>query len=231
MSLAESRFERNCDTPVTTLPSRQMQNAAWSCSAATCASARCRAACARRVSAPAAITAGGGWRCSCWRCSTSAPAGWSISAISPAIRSSRFCGLARIPTAHSVANWLRQFTQATLAPLVQLNHDLVTDAIAKLLSAPGPDEPHPAMQEPAGQRPRFRAGRGLPPGRARRPPRPLRPAAAAGVPHGRRVLSARRAACASGPRLWLRHQGRLLELAAPQATTRPCKAFCVQESR
>src|SRR3989454_3653614 len=35
----------------------------------------------------------------------------------------RFCGLARIPTARTVANWLRQFTSATLAPLVQLNHD------------------------------------------------------------------------------------------------------------
>jgi Transposase DDE domain group 1 len=44
----------------------------------------------------------------------------------------RFCGLARIPTPRTVANWLRQFTQATLAPLVQLNHDLVTDAIARL---------------------------------------------------------------------------------------------------
>src|SRR5216684_1078110 len=32
----------------------------------------------------------------------------------------------------TVGNWLRQFTQATLAPLVQLNHDLVTDAIARL---------------------------------------------------------------------------------------------------
>src|SRR5712691_7106229 len=44
----------------------------------------------------------------------------------------RFCGLARIPTARTVANWLRQFTRAPLAPLVQLNHDLVTDAIARL---------------------------------------------------------------------------------------------------
>jgi len=44
----------------------------------------------------------------------------------------RFCGLARIPTARTVANWLRQFTQVALAPLVQLNHDLVTDAIARL---------------------------------------------------------------------------------------------------
>ncbi len=44
----------------------------------------------------------------------------------------RFCGLARIPTARTVANWLRQFTTATLAPLVQLNSDLVTEAIARL---------------------------------------------------------------------------------------------------
>ena len=44
----------------------------------------------------------------------------------------RFCGLARIPTARTVANWLRQFTTTTLAPLVQLNHDLVTEAITRL---------------------------------------------------------------------------------------------------
>ena len=41
----------------------------------------------------------------------------------------RFCGLARVPTARPVANWLRQFMTATPAPLVQLNHDLVTEAI------------------------------------------------------------------------------------------------------
>src|SRR5438128_1821706 len=44
----------------------------------------------------------------------------------------RFCGLARIPTARTVGNWLRQFTQTTLAPLVQLNHDLVIDAVKRL---------------------------------------------------------------------------------------------------
>jgi len=44
----------------------------------------------------------------------------------------RFCGLARIPTARTVGNWLRQFTQTTVAPLVQLNHDLVIDAITRL---------------------------------------------------------------------------------------------------
>src|SRR6266568_3623042 len=44
----------------------------------------------------------------------------------------RFCGLARIPTARTVGNWLRQFTQSTLAPLVQLNHALVIDAVTRL---------------------------------------------------------------------------------------------------
>ena len=44
----------------------------------------------------------------------------------------RFCGLARIPTARTVGNWLRQFTQATVAPLAQLNHDLVLDAVKRL---------------------------------------------------------------------------------------------------
>ena len=44
----------------------------------------------------------------------------------------RFCGLARIPTARTVGNWLRQFTQATLGPLVQLNQALVVDTIQRL---------------------------------------------------------------------------------------------------
>jgi hypothetical protein len=44
----------------------------------------------------------------------------------------RFCGLARLPTARTMGNWLRQFTQRTLAPLVQLNHDLVIDALTRL---------------------------------------------------------------------------------------------------
>ena len=44
----------------------------------------------------------------------------------------RFCGLARLPTRRTVANWLRQFTQETLAPLIALNRDLVTDALARL---------------------------------------------------------------------------------------------------
>jgi hypothetical protein len=42
----------------------------------------------------------------------------------------RFCGLARLPTARTMGNWLRQFTHATLAPLVQLNQDLVIDAVS-----------------------------------------------------------------------------------------------------
>src|SRR6059036_3209196 len=44
----------------------------------------------------------------------------------------RFCGVARLPTRRTVANWLRQFTQETLAPLVALNRDLVTEALARL---------------------------------------------------------------------------------------------------
>ena len=44
----------------------------------------------------------------------------------------RFCGLARIPSARTMANWLKQFTQETLAPLVALNQTLVTEAIAAL---------------------------------------------------------------------------------------------------
>ena len=44
----------------------------------------------------------------------------------------RFCGLARLPTHRTVANWLRQFTHDTLAPLVALNRDLVTEALIRL---------------------------------------------------------------------------------------------------
>ena len=44
----------------------------------------------------------------------------------------RFCGLARLPTRRTVADWLRQFTQETLAPLIALNRDLVTEALARL---------------------------------------------------------------------------------------------------
>ena len=41
----------------------------------------------------------------------------------------RFCGLARLPSSRTVSKWLKQFTQATLAPLVQLNHDLVVETL------------------------------------------------------------------------------------------------------
>jgi Transposase DDE domain group 1 len=44
----------------------------------------------------------------------------------------RFAGLARVPTARTVSNWLRRFTQETLRPLVQLNQELVLDALARL---------------------------------------------------------------------------------------------------
>jgi hypothetical protein len=44
----------------------------------------------------------------------------------------RFAGLARMPTARTVSNWLRRFTQETLRPLVRLNQDLVLDTLARL---------------------------------------------------------------------------------------------------
>ncbi len=44
----------------------------------------------------------------------------------------RFCGQAQLPTRSTKANWLRQITQETLAPLVALNSDLVTEALARL---------------------------------------------------------------------------------------------------
>jgi len=44
----------------------------------------------------------------------------------------RFAGLARVPTARTVSNWLRRFTQETLRPLVQLNQELVLEALARL---------------------------------------------------------------------------------------------------
>jgi hypothetical protein len=44
----------------------------------------------------------------------------------------RFCGLARIPSARTVVNWLKSFTRRSIAALVRLNRDLVIDQIAAL---------------------------------------------------------------------------------------------------
>lgn len=44
----------------------------------------------------------------------------------------RFCGLARIPSARTVSNWLKQFTRDTIQALVDLNHTLVTTSLARL---------------------------------------------------------------------------------------------------
>jgi hypothetical protein len=44
----------------------------------------------------------------------------------------RFAGLARVPTARTVSNWLRRFTQETLRPLVHLNQELALDTLARL---------------------------------------------------------------------------------------------------
>jgi hypothetical protein len=92
----------------------------------------------------------------------------------------RFSGLARLPARRTVAGWLRQFTQETLAPLVALNGDLMTEALARLEPprltigfnphhrkdpsyyplgrARGPDRAHPSPQESARQRPRLQTG-------------------------------------------------------------------------
>ena len=44
----------------------------------------------------------------------------------------RFGGLARVPSARTVGNWLRRFTPETLRPLVQLNQDVGLDTLAQL---------------------------------------------------------------------------------------------------
>jgi hypothetical protein len=44
----------------------------------------------------------------------------------------RFCGLARLPTARTVANWLKRFTRREVAALQHLNTVVVTDELARL---------------------------------------------------------------------------------------------------
>jgi len=44
----------------------------------------------------------------------------------------RFCGLARLPTARTVANWLKRFTRREVAALRQLNTAVVTEELARL---------------------------------------------------------------------------------------------------
>jgi hypothetical protein len=44
----------------------------------------------------------------------------------------RFAGLARVPTARTVSNWFRRFTQDTLRPLIRLNQELVLETLARL---------------------------------------------------------------------------------------------------
>ncbi len=44
----------------------------------------------------------------------------------------RFCGLARIPSARTVVNWLKSFTRRSVAALARLNLGLVLDQIAAL---------------------------------------------------------------------------------------------------
>src|SRR2546422_482493 len=170
----------------------------------------------------------------------------------------RFCGLARLPTARTVTNWLRRFSHHTLRPLLRLNEEVVLDTLARLqlprltLDVDGtvvrtgatvgwafrgvnphhrkdpsyypllahvaqtghilrlknrPGNVHDSKQATAFlramiDRVRARLGHAL-----RAPAR---------VPHGRGVFPARCPAAAHGSGLRLRHQGRVLELAAPQ---------------
>ncbi len=44
----------------------------------------------------------------------------------------RFCDLVRIPSARTVANWLKSFTRRSIAALARLNSDLVIERIAAL---------------------------------------------------------------------------------------------------
>jgi hypothetical protein len=108
------------------------RTAGSNCSGGICGRSTCQRACGGRARARLATTAGPGPACSCSPCSTPGRAAWNSCALASDPLVARFCGLARIPTGRTVANWLRQFTQATLAPLVQLNHELVTDIIARL---------------------------------------------------------------------------------------------------
>ncbi|MBI2071820.1 MAG: IS1380 family transposase [Gemmatimonadetes bacterium] len=44
----------------------------------------------------------------------------------------RFCGLARLPAARTLANWLKRFTRREVAALQALNTELVTEEVARL---------------------------------------------------------------------------------------------------
>lgn len=44
----------------------------------------------------------------------------------------RFCGLARLPTARTVVNWLKRFTRREVAALRRLNTEVVTEELARL---------------------------------------------------------------------------------------------------
>ena len=100
----------------------------------------------------------------------------------------RFCGLARVPTARTVGNWLRTFTRTTLTALSRLNHELVTDAVAQLalprltIDVDGTvvrtgstvGWAFPRLQSPSSKRPELLPAPG--------PPRPDRPHPAAEQP-------------------------------------------------
>ena len=114
-------------------PRRSPRTAAWSCSGAICAGTIWSHGCARRSRDSAATTAVPGSPWCCWRLFyVGARRLEHLRYLGGDPLVTRFCGLARLPTRRTVADWLRQFTQETLAPLIALNRDLVTEALARL---------------------------------------------------------------------------------------------------
>ena len=167
-------------------PRRSRRTAAWSCSGAICARSTWGRGCARRSRDCAATTA-------VRRLALVLLALFYVGArrlehlryLSGDPLVTRFCGLARLPTRRTVADWLRQFTQETLAPLIALNRDLVTEALARLelprltIDVDGIGRPHrghgglglPRLQPASPERPEL-----LPAVRPCRPDRPHPPA-------------------------------------------------------
>ena len=113
-------------------PSSSRRMAGSNFCAGTCGGANCRAGCRRSVPRSAGTTAARGGRSCSWRF--------------PYVRARRrehpqycdllvrrcFAGLACVPTARTVSNCRRRFTQETPRPLVQLNQELVLETLARL---------------------------------------------------------------------------------------------------
>ena len=72
-----------------------------------------------------------------------------------------------MPTARTVGNWLRRFTQDPLRPFIQLNQDVVLDTVAQL-------QIPPLTLDVDGTADRGRRARGRPPETRERPAEPHR---------------------------------------------------------